>query len=103
MSRSADRDRHSTYPFETKIALGLKMVKRVKAKGVSFDLVAWDALYGRASQFRADWAAENVRYAAQVPADTLGYLSEPRVGLPPRRGKRGRRRTRLRVLSGQRP
>ena len=89
--------------FETQIALGLKMVKRVKAKGVPFDLLACDALYGRDSQFRADLAAENVQYAAQVPADTLVYLSEPRVGLPPKRGKRGRRRTRLRVLSGQRP
>jgi SRSO17 transposase len=89
--------------FETKIALGLKMVKRVKAKGVPFDLLACDALYGRDSQFRADLAAENVQYAAQVPADTLVYLSEPRVGLPPKRGKRGRPRTRLRVLSGQRP
>ena len=65
--------------------------------------LACDALYGRDSQFRADLAAENVQYAAQVPADTLVYLSEPRVGLPPKRGKRGRRRTRLRVLSGQRP
>src|SRR5215467_3758569 len=89
--------------FETKIALGLKMVKRVKAKGVPFDLLACDALYGRDSQFRADLAAENVPYAAQVPADTLVYPSEPRVGLPPKRGKRGRQRTRLRVLSGQRP
>jgi SRSO17 transposase len=30
--------------FETKIALGLKMVRRVKAKGVPFDLLACDAL-----------------------------------------------------------
>jgi SRSO17 transposase len=89
--------------FETKIQLGLKMVKRVKAKGVPFDLLACDALYGRDSQFRADVDAEGVRYAAQVPADTAVYLSEPRVGLPPKRGKRGRRRTRRRVLSGQRP
>ena len=89
--------------FETKIALGLKMVKRVKAKGVPFALLACDALYGRDGQFRADWAAENVQYAAQVPADTLVSLSEPRVGLPPKRGKRGRPRTRRQVLSGQRP
>lgn len=88
---------------ETKIQLGLKMVKRVKAKGVPFALLACDALYGRDSQFRADLAAATVQYAAQVPADTLVYLSEPRVGLPPKRGKRGRPRTRLRVLSGQRP
>src|SRR5438132_3752606 len=89
--------------FETKIALGLKMVKRVKANGVPFDLLACDALYGRDSQFRADLAADNVQYAAQVPADTLVYLSEPQVGLPPQRGTRGRPRTRLQVLSGERP
>jgi SRSO17 transposase len=89
--------------FETKIQLGLKMIKRVKSHGLPFDLLACDALYGRDSQFRADVDAEGVRYAAQVPADTLVYLSEPRVGLPPKRGKRGRPRTRLQVLSRQRP
>ena len=57
--------------FETKLQLGLKMVKRVKAKGVPFDLLACDALYGRDSQFRADLATENVQYAAQVPAAAL--------------------------------
>src|SRR5262245_24408980 len=83
--------------FETKLQLGLKMIKRVKAQGVPFDLVACDALYGRDSQFRAALAAEDVQYAAQVPADTWVYLSEPHVGLPPKRGKRGRPPTRLQV------
>jgi SRSO17 transposase len=89
--------------FETKLQLGLKMLKRVKAHGLPFDLLACDALYGRDSQFRAAVDAEGVRYAAQVPGDTRVYLSEPRVGLPPKRGKRGRPRTRLRVLHGQEP
>jgi len=89
--------------FETKLQLGLKMIKRVKAHGLPFDLLACDALYGRDSQFRADVDAEGVRYAAQVPGDTRVYLSEPRVGIPPKRGKRGRPRTRLRVLRGQEP
>jgi SRSO17 transposase len=79
------------------------MVKRVKAQGVPFDLLACDALYGRDRQCRADLAAANVQYAAQVPADTLVYLSEPPVGIPPKRGKRGRPRTRLQVLRGQGP
>ena len=79
------------------------MVKRVKAKGVPFDLLACDALYGRDRQFRADLAADHVQYAAQVPADTLVYLSEPQVGMPPKRGTRGRPHTRLQVLSGERP
>jgi SRSO17 transposase len=89
--------------FETKLQLGLKMIKRVKAHGLPFDLLACDALYGRDSQFRAALAAEDVQYAAQVPADTLVYLSEPHVGLPLKRGKRGRPPTRLQVLRGQRP
>jgi len=89
--------------FETKLQLGLKMLKRVKAHGLPFDLLACDALYGRDSQFRADVDAEGVRYAAQVPGDTRVYLSEPRVGIPPKRGKRGRPRTRLQVLRGQGP
>jgi SRSO17 transposase len=89
--------------FETKLQLGLKMIKRVKAHGLPFDLLACDALYGRDSQFRADVDGEGVRYAAQVPGDTRVSLSKPRVGLPPKRGKRGRPRTRLRVLRGQEP
>jgi SRSO17 transposase len=89
--------------FETKIALGLKRVKRVKAHGVPFDLLACDALYGRDGQFRAALDAAGVRYAAQVPADTNVYVSEPQVGVPEQRGKRGRPRTRLQVLSRQRP
>src|SRR5262245_18626234 len=89
--------------FETKIALGLKMVKRAKAHGLPFELLACDALYGRDNQFRADLDTEGVRYAAQVPANTLVYLSEPRVGVPQKRSKRGRPHTRLQVLSPHPP
>ena len=56
--------------FETKSALGWKMVKRVKANGVPFDLLACDALDGRESQLRADLDTAGVLDAAQVPADT---------------------------------
>jgi len=89
--------------FETKIALGWKMVKRVKAHGVPFDLLACDALDGRDSQCRADWDTAGGLYAAQVPADTNVSVSEPHVGVPEKRGKRGRPRPRLHVLSRQRP
>jgi SRSO17 transposase len=47
--------------FETTIAVGLKMVKRLKAHGVPCDLWACDALDGRASQLRADLAADNLQ------------------------------------------
>ena len=89
--------------FETQLQLGVKRIKRGKSHGLPFDLWACEALDGRDSQLRADVDAEGVRYAAQVPADTLVYLSAPRVGRPPKRGKRGRPRTRLQVLRSQRP
>jgi SRSO17 transposase len=89
--------------FETKIAVGLKMVKRAKAQGLPFELLACDALYGRDNHFRAELDMEGVRYAAQVPADTLVYLSAPRVGVPQKRRKRGRPRTRPQVLSRHTP
>src|SRR5262252_7806793 len=85
--------------FETKLALGLKMVKRAQVNRLPFELLACDALDGRDSQFRADLDMEGVWYAAQVPADTPVYLSEPQVGVPQKRSKRGRPRMRLRVLS----
>src|SRR6266700_1950149 len=96
-----DKGRMGT--VETKIALGWKMVKRVKAHGVPFDLLACDALDGRDSQCRADWDTAGGLYAAQVPADTNVSVSEPHVGVPEKRGKRGRPRPRLHVLSRQRP
>src|SRR5262252_6996428 len=89
--------------FATKIALGLQLVKRAKVNRRPFELLACDALYGRDSQFRADWDTEGGGYAAQVPADTPVYLREPQVGVPEKRGKRGRPRTRLHVLRRQRP
>ena len=47
--------------FETTIAVGLQMVKRLKAHGVPCDLWACDALDGRDSQLRADLAADNLQ------------------------------------------
>ena len=38
-----------------------------------------------------------------MPADTLVYLSEPRVGVPQKRSTRGRPRTQLQVLSSHPP
>jgi SRSO17 transposase len=88
---------------ETKLELGLQLVKRVKAHGLPFDLVACDAFSGRDRHVRAALEAEGVRYAAQVPADTLVDGSEPQVGVPQKRTTKGRARTRRQLLSQHRP
>jgi SRSO17 transposase len=89
--------------FATKPTLGLRMILRAKAAGVPFERVACDELYGLNQAFRATLEAENIGYAAQVPANTLVYEDEPRVGLPRRRSRHGQRPTRLKVLSQKAP
>jgi SRSO17 transposase len=87
--------------FQSKTELGLQMVARAQANGLPFDRLACDAFYGKDRQFRADLQAKNVRYAADVPADTRVYLREPRVGVPRKRHRRGRPPTCWKVLSWQ--
>src|SRR5262249_19802024 len=89
--------------LEAKRKWGGGRVKRGKGHGLTVGHVAHDAVYGRGSKWSADVDGEGVRYAAKVPAETWVYLSEPHVGLPPKRGQRGRPPTRLPVLRGQRP
>lgn len=89
--------------FATKPALGLRMIRRAQAAQVPFERVACDELYGRNQAFRGALEAEGIGYAARVPANTLVYTTEPRVGVPRRRGRRGPRPKRLKVLSPTAP
>jgi SRSO17 transposase len=86
-----------------KIDLGLRMVQRAKVNGLPFERLVCDAFYGRDAQFRADLQAENIRYAADVPAHTVVYLQRPRVGVPKKRHPKGRTPTHWQVLSRHRP
>jgi SRSO17 transposase len=88
--------------FETKPALGLKMIRRVQTAGVPFERVACDELYGRGQAFRATLDSWGIRYAAQVQVNTQVYVSEPRVGVPRRKPGRSAP-TRLKVLSRAQP
>jgi SRSO17 transposase len=87
--------------FQRKTDLGIQMIDRARANGLPFERVACDAFYGRDRQFRADLQAKNVLYAADIPADTHVYRQAPRVGIPPKRHRRGRTPTRWKVLSRQ--
>jgi SRSO17 transposase len=89
--------------FATKPALGLRMIQRAQAAGVPFERVACDELYGRNQAFRATLDEAQIGYAAQVPANTLVYEAEPRVGVPRRRYRHGQAPKRLKVLSPTAP
>lgn len=89
--------------FASKPELGLQMIRRAQARGLPFEWVACDDLYGRSRAFRAALDAQQLQYAAEVPSNTQVYLQPPKVGVPRRRRRRGKTPTRLQVLSRQAP
>lgn len=90
-------------PFATKPELGMQLIRRAQARGLPFECVACDDLYGKSRAFRAALDEAQLPYAAEIPGDTLVYLECPRVGVARRRHRRGKAPTRLKVLSRQRP
>jgi len=87
--------------FVTKLELGLQMIRRAQDRGVPFEAVACDELYGRSADFRAQLVGEGLQYAADIPANLQVYLQKPEIGIPKKRaGQRGRHPQRLRVLNG---
>jgi SRSO17 transposase len=90
--------------FATKIELGWRMIQRVKANGLPFEAVACDDLYGRSGWLRHQLDAAGMVYMAEVPEDTLVYLNPPDFGVPPPQPNQcGRKPTRPKVLSEEKP
>ncbi len=89
--------------FESKLELGLKMIRRAKAAGLPFDAVLSDSLYGHSSQFRQELREEQLLYLVDIPNHLRVYLAQPTVGVPePRPGKKGRKPEQPQVLNGVR-
>jgi SRSO17 transposase len=90
--------------FATKIELGWRMIQRVKAHGLPFEAVACDDLYGRSGWLRHQMDAAGIIYMAEVPENSMVYLTQPDFGVPPPRpGQPGRPPTRPQVLSVDQP
>ena len=89
--------------FATKVELGWRMIERVRVRGVPFEAVGCDTLYGRSVWLRRQMAGAGLLYMAEVPADTVVYLTEPVVGIPKKKPGARRGCTRPRVLSKGKP
>jgi SRSO17 transposase len=87
--------------FQTKIELGLEMIKRAQAEGVPFAAVAFDTLYGRKGWLRDELDGSGIEYYADLPATTKIYLSEPQVVWPETQS--GRKAKPYRVASPRYP
>lgn len=90
--------------YLTKPQLGLALLLRAQVRGLPFQVVGCDSLYGRDSQFRAALDGAGLTYMADIPVDTQVYLQRPVVGIPDTPpGKVGRPFCRPRVLNGVQP
>ena len=90
--------------FASKPELGWQMVARCVRGGLRFAWIACDDNYGKSNWLRAQLNEAGHRYMADIPADTQVYWRRPTIGVPTSEpGQRGRRPTRERVLSAERP
>ena len=90
--------------FETKIEKGWEMIQRVQSRGLPFEAVACDDLYGRSIWLRDKMDAAGILYIADIPRNTQVYLEKPASGVPePKPGCRGPKPTRIRVLNDVEP
>jgi len=103
-----ERCQHAGIPetervFRTKAQLGLEMILKAQARGLPFDFVGMDAHYGEQPWLLTalEQAPKPIIYVADIPCDTQVYLDYPHVGVPPRKGSRGKSPTKPRVLHGE--
>ena len=101
-----DRCRQAGVPeaeivFRKKSELGLEMILQARKSQIPFQFVDMDAHYGQQAWLLSRLEAENIEYMAEIPANTRVYLAYPAVGIAERKGNRGRKPNKTRVLDGQ--
>jgi len=89
--------------FATKLELGLQMIRRAQERGLPFESVTCDELYGRSAEFRAQVDDDEIMYAADIPSNLHVYLKKPEIGIPKKRkGQKGPQPKKCCVLNGAR-
>jgi SRSO17 transposase len=86
--------------FRTKPELALEMIRGARLRDVPHSWISMDAGYGEVPEFldALDEMAE--RYAAQVHSTSRVWTERPETYVPKRKGGRGRRPTKPRLLKG---
>jgi len=86
--------------FKTKPEIAWEIIQRLKAKGIPFDAVAMDDLYGRNGQLRKQLDEAGIEYYGDIPENTGMYLDKPQIVYP--LTKRGQPRKRYQVAAKHR-
>lgn len=68
--------------FQKKPELGWQLIQSVQARGVPFQAVVMDDLYGRNEILRQRLNQAGIEYYGDVPVDTRVYLEPPEVVFP---------------------
>lgn len=76
--------------FKTKPQLALEMLKQDIARGVQFDWIGGDGLYGHSSELGKAIDDLNLFFVLDVHKDETVYLEEPTFGVPEKIKGRGR-------------
>jgi SRSO17 transposase len=87
--------------FKSKARIGLEMVLNAKRNGVAFSWVGMDCFYGEQPWLRDAIDSEGLIFIADIPSDTRVWLRLPRTAVPERKGSRGRRPAREKVLENE--
>jgi len=85
--------------FQTKYDLGLEMIDNAIKEEIPFSYVAMDGFYGENPTLLNELENRGVTFVAYIASDTQVYLEEPVVGIPEKKGSRGRPPSKLKVLS----
>ncbi len=85
--------------FRTKYELGLEMIDNAIEEGILFSYVIMDGFYGENPELLTELKSRGLTFVADVAVDTLVYIDEPLVGIPEKKGIRGRNPTIPKVLN----
>ena len=101
-ARCQDADIPDSIVYRPKWRIGLEQYDRAVANGIHFDWLTFDEGYGSKPEFLKELTGRGQRWVAEVPKSVCGWLVRPRVTQRPyRKGRRGRARTKPRLVSGQ--
>ena len=79
--------------FRTKYELGLEMIDNAIEEGIPFSYVTMDGFYGENPELLTELESRGLIFVADIAVDTLVYIEKPLVGIPEKKGSRGRQPT----------
>jgi SRSO17 transposase len=84
--------------YKTKPELALDMIDEDLARGVKFDWIGGDGLYGHNTQLTHGLDERNLFYVLDVHKDELIFLKEPEIKIPESKQGRGRNPEKLKAI-----